>query len=85
MTFEILKSSDKAAAIATDEKAKGKKALYPFDELNVGMSFSAKAADVNVNSLKTLAYRKSKHDNKHFVVVEHPELIPPLVEVARLK
>lgn len=84
MSYQIVASSPESKRIAENGHERKSEPRYPFDELNVGMSFTLPLEGANVASLRAMAHRKSKTD-KRFVVVCHPDLAQPLVEVARVE
>lgn len=82
MTFQIVESSPEARELAQalqDKSAQSKK--YPFDELQPGQSFTMQLDDANVQSLRSLASRKSKK-GLSFKVIVHEAM--GVVEVARI-
>lgn len=84
MSYQIIESSPESKRIAENGHERKTGSQYPFEELNVGMSFAIPLGEANVASLRALAHRKSK-EGKRFVVVKHPDLLQPLVEVARVE
>lgn len=82
--FQIVDSSPESERIAKYGHERKSEPMYPFDELNVGKSFTVPAEQANIASLRASAHRKSKN-GKRFVVVRHTELNPPLIEVARVE
>ena len=79
MEIQIVQSSDKMKEDAVKSALKAE--LYPFDKLEAGQSFTLAIESANLQSLRTIASRKSKN-GKRFAVVLHEEL--SLVEVGRL-
>lgn len=80
MSIEIVASSPKAQEMAAKKPVE--KRNYPFEDLNVGQSFTTKIAETNVKSLRVMASQKSK-DGKRFVMVKHDDL--GICEVARVE
>ena len=80
MSVQIVASSPKALEAGEVIERKEK---YPFEQLEVKQSFSLQLSEANLQSLRTLASRRSK-GGKRFVVVVHDDVTPPLVEVARI-
>lgn len=85
MSYIIKESSPKAAVLAKEGQQRTNKSVYPFDDLNVGMSFVIPLEEANCASLRAIASRKAKDTSKKFIVVKHDDLIPPVVEVARVE
>jgi len=80
MGIKIVESSPKAAEVKAEPGVVVGKVKYPFNELNIGQSFTIPKAEAKMRSLRTRAAQLSK-DGRLFVVVVHDEL--QLVEVAR--
>lgn len=85
MSFQIMQSSPLANAEA--EKLDGKLAKYPFDDLNVGQSFTAGLDDVNWKSLRTCVYQRNSREvangtGRVFKFIKHDDL--KVCEVARI-
>lgn len=80
MTVAFTKSSPQAEEAAKSFKQKDD-SKYPFNQLEVGMSFTIAKSEANLNSLKTYSSQKSK-DGKRYVVVDHDGL--GIFEVARI-
>lgn len=80
MSIQIVESSPAALAIIEKKEFKKKDSIYPFNQLNVGQSFTVPMAECNLQSIRVIAGRKSKND-KMFTVVVHADL--EIVEVAR--
>lgn len=80
MEFVIVESSDKASGSKTE---RNRASLYPFDDLDVGTSFTCKLEAVNWKSLRVCVSQRNKRNNgKKFVFIKHDNL--GLCEVARI-
>lgn len=84
MPVQIVESSPKAAEAAESKKAKREEA-YPFEQLEVGQSFTVPLAECNWKSLRVITYqRNAKYKGeREFAFVKHDDL--KLAEVARIK
>lgn len=83
MSIPIVQSSSKAAEIAKlYEQQKHTLTVYPFDQLEVGQSFSVELDEKKYKSIHAIASRKGKMQKKKFVVIRHTDL--NLLEVARI-
>lgn len=73
MAFEIVQSSPKAKEVA---KTKNGQETYPFDQLEVGQSFTAKLDEVNWKSLRICVYQRNSRSNgvKEFAFIKHDDL-----------
>lgn len=69
MGIEIIQPSPEALEAAKELGAKFQEKRYPFDELETGKSFRLPKAEANIQSLKTIASRKSKNGSKFIVQV----------------
>ncbi len=84
MSFAIVTSSPKALSLQPLTRAD---MLYPFDSLEVGQSFTMLTSECNWKSLRTVVSQrniKSKGE-KEYRFLKHDDLVPPIVEVARIK
>lgn len=79
MNYPIVKSSQLAVELGA-KKTIHRNAVYPFDSLEVGDSFTVDKEENKLGSLRAVASRKSK-DGKVFIVVIHT--MPAVIEVAR--
>ena len=79
MKFEIVESSPEAKQEIEIQKA----VKYPFDELEIGQSFTASLEDVNFNSLRVSVSKRNLKGDKQFRLIKNSEL--RLVEVARFE
>lgn len=85
VSFEITSSSPQAMQAVKD--AAEQQAKYPFDDLQVGQSFTAKLDEVNWKSLRTCVYQRNSRERANntgveFKFIKHDGL--KLVEVARI-
>lgn len=81
MKINIVDSSPKARGIVPKEEDKK---MYPFDQLEVGQSFTIAKSECNWKSVRTCVYQQNaRHKGrKQFTFVIHEE--HNLVEVARI-
>lgn len=81
MEFKITESSPKAKSINPDMKSN---AVYPFDQLEVGQSFTIKKSACNWKSLRVVVSQRNARAKgaKEFAFIMHDEI--DLVEVARI-
>jgi hypothetical protein len=80
--FKITASSPKANALEPKQTSK-----YPFDELEVGKSFTAETKAINWQSLRTTVYQRNKKNADsgskiEFAFIKHDDI--GLCEVARI-
>ena len=77
-TTKIFVSSDKVKNDTDRRKARSR---FPWGILEVGFSFAVPKTEIQWDSLKSLAYKYGKRNDKTFKVVEHDDVY----EVARIK
>ncbi len=88
MSFDIVQSSPEASKLGENETSKTTGVFnYPFDQLEVGQSFTAKLEECNWKSLRICVYQRNDREHKRgsgkkFVFVKHDNL--KLCEVARI-
>jgi hypothetical protein len=78
-SFAIVESSPQAKGAKPKPKSN---ALYPFDSLAIGQSFTAKLEEVNWKSLRICVYKQNAKTEKQFKFIKHDDL--GLCEVARV-
>lgn len=81
MTFQIVASSPKAKEVSPKHK---QNETYPFEQLEVGQSFTAKLDEVNWKSLRICVYQRNARSKgaKEFAFIKHDDL--GVCEVARI-
>ena len=81
MAFEIVESSPKAKQVT---KSKNAAETYPFDQLEIGQSFTAKTDEINWKSLRICVYQRNARNKgaKEFAFIKHDDL--GICEVARI-
>ena len=68
MSFTLVPSSPAMAEAKEHESV-----TYPFEDMEIGQSFTVAFADANEVNLRTAASRASKRFSKKFKVVKHSE------------
>ena len=81
MPIHIVDSSPKAIEKAKAKALAPKKVKYPFNELEVGKSFTVPFDEGKYTSLRSLCFQK-RIDKKEFELIVHEDL--KLWEVARI-
>lgn len=83
MAIQITESSPKAAE-AAKVKRETRAEMYPFDQLNVGQSFTVPFDECNWKSLRIIVYKRNAKykGEREFAFIKHDDL--SLVEVARI-
>jgi len=84
MAIQIVESSPKAKE-AAETKREQRAEMYPFEQLNVGQSFTVPLDECNWKSLRIITYKRNKKydGEREFTFVKHDDL--GLAEVARIK
>jgi hypothetical protein len=81
--IEIVESSPQAKE-AAETKRKKRAEMYPFEQLEVGQSFTVPLDECNWKSLQTIVYkRNAANEDREYTFVKHDGL--NLAEVARIK
>lgn len=83
MSIQIVESSPKAKAVA-DAKREKQAGAYPFEQLDVGQSFTVSLDDCNWKSLRTTVYQRNARykGEREFAFIKHDDL--NVCEVARI-
>lgn len=83
MPVQIVASSPKAKE-AAETKRKTRGEMYPFEQLQVGQSFTVQLDECNWKSLRIITYKRNAKfkGEREFTFVKHDYL--NLVEVARI-
>jgi hypothetical protein len=84
MPIQIVESSPKAAEVIEQKKAK-REETYPFEQLEVGKSFTVPLDECNWKILRVITYQRNARykGEREFAFIKHDDL--KLAEVARLK
>lgn len=67
---EIYQASEKAMQ---ETRIRGRNSKYPWEQLEIGQSFTVKYEEMKKVTLVPLAFRTSKRLGKRFKVTDHPE------------
>lgn len=83
MAIQIVESSPKVKE-ASETKREQRGEMYPFDQLQVGQSFTVPIDECNWKSLRIITYKRNAKykGEREFAFVKHDDL--QLVEVARI-
>lgn len=84
MPIQIVESSPKAKEVI-ETKREQRAEMYPFEQLEVGKSFTVPLDECNWKSLRIITYKRNKkyEGEREFAFIKHDDL--KLAEVARLK
>uniref|UniRef100_A0AAU7YTV7 Uncharacterized protein n=1 Tax=Stenotrophomonas phage vB_SmaS_QH3 TaxID=3229738 RepID=A0AAU7YTV7_9CAUD len=83
MPVQIVASSPKAKEVA-ETKREQRAEMYPFDQLEIGQSFTVPLDECNWKSLRIIVYKRNAKykGEREFSFLKHDDL--NLVEVARI-
>lgn len=84
MAVSIVESSPKVKEVKKN-KQEQRGEMYPFEQLEVGQSFTVPLAECNWKSLRIIVYKRNAKfkGEREFVFVKHDDL--QLCEVARIQ
>jgi hypothetical protein len=84
MKFDIIEASPLAKGVTDKATSRTIDPIYPFDQLEVGQSFTVPLDFDKWKSLRTMTYQKSRK-NKRFIFLKHDNESNKCYEISRVE